>query len=59
MEIDQTGIATILPCLLAHNLVFDNDDLSLNFPNLYLVCLFKYLQIIHNHETHCSQCRLN
>ena len=28
MEIDQTGNATILPCLFAHNLVFDNNDLK-------------------------------
>ena len=27
-EPDQTGIATILPCLFAHNLVFDPYDLK-------------------------------
>ena len=25
---EQTGIATILPCLFAHNLVFDTNDLK-------------------------------
>ena len=28
METDQTGMATILPCLFAHNLVFDTNDLK-------------------------------
>ena len=32
----QTGIATTLRCLFAHNLVFDTNDLKLNLTNLYL-----------------------
>ena len=45
---DQTGIATILPCLFAHNLVFDTYDLKfeLNYPaNVCDLVLTKFTKI--------------
>ena len=33
---EKIETAMILPCLNAHNLIFDNNDLKFELPNLYL-----------------------